>query len=303
MSSNLWGAFTGTATAGSFILYFFKAQVERPIYFAGGIVGTSLLLVAVVLFSSYVMTKIPVEPQILPQLQRPEVMVPPATPTPDPGTGGKKEPKLPPLQESSRLMELANSVETMSEADLKNYFGQIFFVGSNANELSSTPRTVLSTLIEDYNVGGLIFYDTSVKPAPYAGVRTANFIHLLNAIKERTKQLGYLPLFLATDFEGGDTAPLAKEGVLTPMPAAMAIGGTRDRSIARTVGSIVGAEMKAVGLNMNFAPVIDVSISSDDSVILDRSFGADQHFVQEMASAFMSGLDGKWGRTTICVEY
>lgn len=280
MSSNLWGAFTGTATAGSFIFYFFKAQVERPVALAGGIVGTSLLLVAVVLFSSYVMTKIPVEPKIPLQAQEPEVIVPPIKP----------EPKLLPLQESARLMELANSVETMSEADLRSHFGQIFFVGSNANELSSTPRTVLSTLIEDYNVGGLIFYDTSVKPAPNAGARTANFIHLLNAIKERTKQLGYLPLFLATDFEGGDTAPLAKAGVLTPMPAAMAIGGTRDRSIARTVGFIVGAEMKAVGLNMNFAPVIDVSISSDDSVILDRSFGADQHFVQEMASAFMSAL-------------
>lgn len=278
MSSGLWGFFTGTATAGSLIFYLFKAQIRRPVFLAIGIVGTSLVLVIVALVASYVMTEILVEPGPKRGL-KPKI---------DPIVAGRLE--VPVLQEYDRLIDLANSVETMSEADLRSHFGQIFFVGAISNELTSIPRTVMATLIEDYNVGGIIFYDTAVKPGPNPGVRTANFIHLINAIKERTKQLGHLPLFLATDFEGGDTAPLAKKGILTPMPAAMAIGGTRDRSIARTAGYIVGAEMKAVGLNMNFAPVIDVSVSSDDNVILDRSFGADQHFVQEMAGAFKSGL-------------
>lgn len=290
MSSGFWGFCTGTTTVGSFILYLYRAKVERPVSLAGGIVGTSLLLVVVVLCASYVMIRISVEPIPSPppvKIESEPVLKP--DPELGPGVGEGAKPLLS-LQESARLMKLADSVKTMPEADLRSYFGQIFFVGSSSNELEAIPRTALATLIEDYNVGGIVFYDTAVKPGPNPGVRTDNFIHLLNGIKERTNQLGSLPLFLATDFEGGDTAPLAKEGVLTPMPSAMAIGGTRDRSIASTAGYIVGAEMKAVGLNMNFAPVIDVSVSSDDSVILDRSFGADQYFVQEMASAFKSAL-------------
>jgi len=270
MSSHFWAFFTRGSWI-ALILYFFKVQIKKPTISLGRIVSASLLCVIVVPGTSCIMTKI-TSPPLYPDL------------------GKKAGPEAPSLQESARLMKLANSVDAMSEVELKSNFGQIFFVGSNSNELTPTPRTALATLIEDYNVGGLIFYDTAVKPDTNPGVRTDNFIHLLNAIKERTKQLGSLPLFLATDFEGGDAAPLAKAGVLTPMPSAMAIGGTRDRSIARAAGNIVGAEMKAVGLNMNFAPVIDVSVSSEDSVILDRSFGADQHFVQEMASAFASGL-------------
>lgn len=184
-------------------------------------------------------------------------------------------------------------VNNLSDSELRRNFGQLFFVGTNSSVYHRSPSSNVSYLVEEFNVGGLIFYDTSVPDSGTESDKVSSFISLLNDVKGNNLDNDRFPLFLATDHEGGNASPLVKAGIMTPIPAAMALGGTRDISAARAAGGIIGSEMAALGLNMNFAPVVDVSISSDDTVILDRSYGADQNLVSEMAEAFMTGIAEK----------
>lgn len=188
------------------------------------------------------------------------------------------------------VLEIEEYIDSLSDHDLKGLMGQIFFVGTDSTLYKRSPRSNISILIEDFNVGGLIFYGSSVDSNYTSTSRVKNFMDLVAEVKQNNFDNEHFPLFLATDFEGGNTAPLAKKDVMLPIPAAMAIGGTRDQAVARAAGEIAGLELRALGLNMNFAPVIDVSISSDDNVILDRSYGANQSLVSDMASSFMQGL-------------
>jgi len=284
MVAGIWKFATVTAGA-SLVLFFFKGQIEHPVRLGLGILGAGTALVVVVLLTATAIRNIDSS------REAPDT-VPTETRDPVSDTMIEEKPFVEEMQGStgSSRTTLADTVETMSEAELRNNFGQIFIVGTDTYDVGDGAKTATSTLLEEYNVGGLIFYDSSLKKLGRQGNLVSGFIGMINRIKEFTEHLNHPPLFLSTDLEGGDTAPLVKQGVVTPIPAAMAIGGTRDLSVARAVGDIVGIEMSALGLNMDFAPVIDVSISSDDNVILDRSYGADQTFVRDMAGAFMGSL-------------
>jgi len=95
---------------------------------------------------------------------------------------------------------------------------------------------------------------------------------------------------IGIDQEGGS---VARAIFLPQAPAAMAIGAIEDtleaERVAEAVGAAVARGLKGLGINWNFAPVLDVNNNPANPVIAERSFGADPHRVARLAAAWMRG--------------
>jgi len=96
-----------------------------------------------------------------------------------------------------------------------------------------------------------------------------------------------LPLLIAVDQEGGQLLGLTGS---TPFAGNMALGATGDLDLAREVAEAMGREMRAVGLNVNYAPVADVASRADNPSLGIRSFGDEPAEVAHLTGAMVEGL-------------
>ncbi len=97
-----------------------------------------------------------------------------------------------------------------------------------------------------------------------------------------------LPLLIAVDQEGGQLIGLAGA---TPFAGNMALGATGDPDLAREVAAAMGAELAAVGVNVNYAPVADVATQALNPSLGIRSFGDDPELVASLTGAMVEGFD------------
>jgi len=96
-------------------------------------------------------------------------------------------------------------------------------------------------------------------------------------------------LLIALDEEGGDVTRLhAAEG--SPYPGNAALGAVDDVGLTERVAAAIGAELAAVGINLDLAPVADVNVEQTNPVIGSRSFGADPELVARHVAAYVIGL-------------
>ena len=98
--------------------------------------------------------------------------------------------------------------------------------------------------------------------------------------------LARVPLWITADFEGG--VGLRFIGA-TRLPRAMAIGATNNPDMAYQAGRIAAEEARAMGVNVNFYPVVDVNNNARNPIINIRSFGGDPQLVSRMARAYIRG--------------
>ncbi|MGB2868143.1 MAG: glycoside hydrolase family 3 N-terminal domain-containing protein [Bacteroidota bacterium] len=127
-------------------------------------------------------------------------------------------------------------------------------------------------LIEKYHVGGFWF-------AKSEAVRIARE---LNALQQASKY----PLLIAADFEKG--AGTHVDGA-TDLPINMALGASRDPELAYRAAALTAKEARAIGVHVNFAPVMDVNNNPDNPVINIRSYGEDPTLVAGLAEAAIRG--------------
>lgn len=97
-----------------------------------------------------------------------------------------------------------------------------------------------------------------------------------------------IPLAITIDQEGGRVARIT-EGV-TAFPGNMPLGATDSTDLARQQGKILGEELRELGINVDFAPVVDVNTNEKNPVIGVRSFGADPQLVSRLGAEFISGM-------------
>ncbi len=131
--------------------------------------------------------------------------------------------------------------------------------------------------IKKYHVGGVILFRENV-------VNTEQTIRLVHDYQQAAERFG---LLIAIDQEGGIVTRL-QQG--TDMPGNMALGAARSPELAGKVGSAIGRELAALGINTNFAPVMDVNNNPDNPVIGVRSFGEDPQLVADLGVAYIKGL-------------
>ncbi|HEY3493403.1 MAG TPA: glycoside hydrolase family 3 N-terminal domain-containing protein, partial [Polyangiaceae bacterium] len=104
----------------------------------------------------------------------------------------------------------------------------------------------------------------------------------------RLKRRAARPFLVSIDQEGGKVARL-RNG-FTPLPAFRALGETRDAELARELGAVIGRELAAVGIDWNYAPVLDVDTNPDNPVIGERSLAREPELVARLGVAFAEGL-------------
>ncbi len=109
-----------------------------------------------------------------------------------------------------------------------------------------------------------------------------------NELAQAVDAGGQIPPFLAVDEEGGRVQRLTDEVGYLPSAREMAATMTPDQ--VQKQAQEIGRAMTKLSLNMNLAPVVDVSSQSDDEVIGDRSFSDDPQTVTKYAGAFANGL-------------
>ncbi|GAB2953585.1 glycoside hydrolase family 3 protein [Streptomyces pseudoechinosporeus] len=138
-------------------------------------------------------------------------------------------------------------------------------------------------LIAKYHVGGIIYF------AWAHNTRDPHQIaDLSNGIQKASLELPRgLPVLISTDQEHGIVARVGKPATL--LPGAMALGAGSSRSGARRAGQIGGAELRAMGIRQDYAPVADVNVNPANPVIGVRSFGADPQAVAALVAAQVKG--------------
>ncbi|NYT93970.1 glycoside hydrolase family 3 protein [Salinispora sp. H7-4] len=107
-------------------------------------------------------------------------------------------------------------------------------------------------------------------------------------------------VLIATDEEGGDITRLA-HATGSPYPGNAALGAIDDVALTRRVHEAVGAELAALGITVNLAPVVDVNSADANPVIGTRSFGRDPDRVAAHAAAAVAGL--QHGGVAACAKH
>ena len=113
---------------------------------------------------------------------------------------------------------------------------------------------------------------------------------LTDLFQRLARDLHMPPLLIATDQEGGQ---LMSIGDGTPLPGNMALGATRSTKLARRAGEVLGRELAALGINVNYAPCVDVNVNPQNPVVGVRSFGEDPNLVGELAAALIEGMQSQ----------
>ncbi len=150
-----------------------------------------------------------------------------------------------------------------------------------AFEGTQAPPEVLHR-IQAWEVAGVTLYRALNVRDP-AQVR-----ELTRALQSAARTAGQSCLLIAIDQEGGQLMGVG-EGT-TPLPGNMALGAAGSPSLARRAGEVLGRELAAMGINVNYAPVCDVNVNPHNPVIGTRSFGQDPRQVARLAAAMIEGI-------------
>jgi beta-N-acetylhexosaminidase len=110
------------------------------------------------------------------------------------------------------------------------------------------------------------------------------------ALVRELKELAGRPLLVAVDQEGGRVARLRAPQGFTELPPMRALGETGDAALAREVGALIGRELRAVGIDQDYAPVVDVDTNPQNPVIGDRALSRDPATVARLGAALAQGL-------------
>ena len=184
--------------------------------------------------------------------------------------------------------------ETLDTMTLDEKIGQLVLPSFRSVYASSDSDVYdgLSGLVQQQRVGGFhVFggrqmvpdvllnnvYSRTVLGRPLAAAS------ILNRLQAESR----IPLLITADFETGVGFRMVGA---TNFPRAMAFGASGDLALAFEAGRVTAIESRAIGVHVNFAPVVDVNNNSRNPVINTRSFGENPATVGELAAAYVRGL-------------
>lgn len=161
--------------------------------------------------------------------------------------------------------------------ELRHQIGQMIIAGFPGQEADDQART----LVEQYEVGNFILFTRNMKNAR----QTAR---MCSGLSRLAYEKNGLAPFISADQEGGLVSRITEGAALFPGAMALAAGASLEE--ARQVGKNCGQILRAMGVNVNFAPVMDVNIEPLNPVIGTRSFGDDPQAVADVGCAVLEGM-------------
>jgi beta-N-acetylhexosaminidase len=170
-------------------------------------------------------------------------------------------------------------------SELRRKIGQMFMVGLAGDDIGADERK----LFREYPFGGFIFFNHNLKTPK----------QILSFCRSLWQTSGDIPPFIAIDQEGGRVHRLPPP--FTHFPPAAALGRTGDGDLAFRAGRAMARELSAAGINLNFAPVLDVNSNPKNPIIGDRSLSSDPEEVARLGWEVVRGL--RKGGVIPCVKH
>lgn len=177
-------------------------------------------------------------------------------------------------------------------SELASKVSQLFLVGFRGTEVEGNAE--LRHLVCDLKVGGVILFtvDWTVGPQAQRNIASRDQVRqLTEGLQRMAESCGNRPLLIAADNEGGQVQRLHPRLGYTPALSHADLGNQDDLALTELEARRIARNLKEAGINWNLAPVVDVAVNPENSVIVQRgrSFGAEPERVAAHARAYVLG--------------
>lgn len=193
---------------------------------------------------------------------------------------------------------------TLKQLPLDEKIGQLIMAATYSSD-AGNHFSDIEDLISKHHVGGLIFFrgdpvdETNSVEVDFTNCwRVLGQPGLQAELTNRYQGLSTLPLLIGQDCEWGLGMRLKN---VIRFPNAMTLGAIQDDAMVYAVGKEIGQQCRAIGVHINFAPVVDVNTNPKNPIIGVRSFGDDKYRVTQKATAFARGLQD--GGVLACAKH
>lgn len=188
------------------------------------------------------------------------------------------------------LNSKAEAEKIVSEMTLDEKIGQMLMVdfrqwkqeGQSAVQDLTEINSEVADIIDEFDLGGVILFAQNVKTTE----QTAKLTYDIQQVAKNDED-GNLPLLTTIDQEGGIVTRL---GTGTNFPGNMALGATKSEQNAYDTGLVIGRELNSLGINVNFAPSVDVNNNPLNPVIGLRSFSSNPDLVAKLGVKMIEGI-------------
>lgn len=164
----------------------------------------------------------------------------------------------------------------MTLRDFRRQAGRLAIVGFHGHTVSDDLRR----LVAEFDLGGVIYFPRNVQSP--------------DQLAELSREVAGLkrewPLWISVDQEGGRVARLRKP--FTVWPPAITLGRSGDHELAARFARALAAELRAVGINLDYAPVLDVHTNPGNPVIGDRALSERADAVAALGAVVIRALQG-----------
>lgn len=159
----------------------------------------------------------------------------------------------------------------------------VYYIGDEYDEN-------LSNIIKEVKPGGFILMSDNITTYD----RTLNFVKGMQNDSD-------ISMIISTDEEGGSVQRIKgiRDISVTDIPYMYYLGQTKDKNLAYKVGEIIANELRTIGVNLTYAPVMDIYSNPNNTVIGKRSFGSDPNTVYDMATSLKNGIEDNLVNTCI----
>jgi beta-N-acetylhexosaminidase len=171
----------------------------------------------------------------------------------------------------------------MSALTMREKIAQLFVIEAGATGANAPVPAASTQAVEEYGVGGFLVSRLLEPEEVYAQTQY---------LQERAN----VPLFFAADYERG-AGRFANN--FTELPSNMAVGATRSERFAAASAKLAALESRALGVNLMFAPVVDVNNNPANPIINIRSYGGRGELVGKMGAAYVRGAQDFGMLTTL----
>jgi beta-N-acetylhexosaminidase len=180
------------------------------------------------------------------------------------------------MKENVRAKHWADSVFNTLNDDQKIAQLMVLRESTFSNEGPVYHDSLIADGITKYNIGGIVLFQGTP-------VKQANFINYFQSIAKT-------PLMVCIDAEWG--LGMRMDSIL-PLNHQMMLGAVNDTSIIAAYGKLVGEQCKREGIQVNFAPVVDINNNPNNPVINDRSFGEEKYKVAMYGVTYMKAMQSE----------
>ncbi len=182
-----------------------------------------------------------------------------------------------------RMMAVLAEAAKYDSIPLRTKIGRMFIVGLDSCAIKHNDPIIRK--IHDYGVGGVILFGYNIPPSSTDSSSRDRLTRLCSSLHS----MADYGLLVGTDQEGGRVMRLRSSKGYPELPSHAWLGRVDDEDTTRYYSELTADNLKDIGLNLNFAPCVDMNMNPDCPVIgkMERSFSADPSKVAEHASYFI----------------